>query len=84
MGLKTLHAVVYKDAGSEQWVASCLEYEIATQGDSEEDALAMIREAVEFHLEDLTREQLDEIDNEVGSEPVIHTFKIRAPAILER
>jgi len=84
MGKKTLHAVIYKDAGSDQWVAVCLEYEISTQGDSEEHALAMIQEAVEFHLEDLTRDQIDDIDNEVGSEPVIRAFSVRAPAILDR
>jgi predicted RNase H-like HicB family nuclease len=84
MTKKTLHAVIYKDAGSDQWVAQCLEYEIATQGDSEEHALAMIQEAVELHLEDLDRDQLDDIDNEVGSEPIVRTFKIRAPAILDR
>ena len=47
---QTLHAVIYKDAESDQWVALCLEYDIATQGDSEEHALEMIQEAVELHL----------------------------------
>jgi len=84
MGTKNLHAVVFKDAESDGWVAMCLEYDIATQGDSEDHALAMIQEAVEFHLEDITREELDLIDNAVGSEPVMHSFRVRAPAILDR
>jgi len=83
MSTKELHAVIYKDAGSDQWAAICLEYNIGSQGDSEEDALRMIQEAVEFHLEDIDQQQLDAIDNAVGSEPVIHSFKIRAPAILD-
>src|SRR5438067_2242406 len=55
MSTKELHAVIYKDAGSDQWAAICLEYSIASQGDSEEDALRMVQEAVEFHLEEIDR-----------------------------
>jgi predicted RNase H-like HicB family nuclease len=80
---KTLHALVYKDSASDQWVAVCVEYAIASSGKSEAHALDMIREAVELHLEDLTREELDRIDNCVGSEPQIFQFKVRAPQILQ-
>jgi predicted RNase H-like HicB family nuclease len=83
VGTKDLHAVVYKDAHSNQWVAFCVEYDIASQGDSEEHAMEMIREAVELHLEGITQLELDQIDNEVGSEPVIRTFPVRAAAILD-
>ena len=83
MGRKELHAVVYRGEASGQWVAFCLEYDIASQGDSEEHALEMLREAVELHFEGITREELEHIDNEVGSEPVMRTFSVRAPAILE-
>jgi len=83
MDKKELHAVIYKGSASDQWVAFCVEYDIASQGDSPEHALEMIQEAVEFHLEDISREALDEIDNEVGSEPVIKKFSIRAPALLQ-
>ena len=31
MEKQTIHAVIYKDAGSDQWVATCLEYEIRMQ-----------------------------------------------------
>jgi predicted RNase H-like HicB family nuclease len=80
---KTLHAVIYKDAIDDQWVAVCVEYDIATQGDSPEHALEMIQEAVQLHLEDIPQEALEQIDNEVGSEPVIRSFTVRAPAFLE-
>jgi predicted RNase H-like HicB family nuclease len=84
MAEQELHAIIYKDATSDLWVAECLEYQITTQGDSEEHALEMIREAIELHLEDISREALQDIDNEVGSEPVIKKFFVRAPAILDR
>ena len=80
---KQLHAVIYKDAESDQWVALCVEYAIASQGDSEKHALEMIQEAVEFHIEEITKEQLDQIDNAVGSQPVIKSFSVRAPALLD-
>ena len=84
MGAKQLHAVVYKGQTSGQWVAFCIEYDIASQGDSEEEALSMLREAVELHLEDISREEIERIDNEVGSEPVIKEFSVLAPAILDQ
>ncbi|HLF71022.1 MAG TPA: type II toxin-antitoxin system HicB family antitoxin [Dehalococcoidia bacterium] len=80
---KDLHAVIYKGEASDQWVAFCLEYDIASQGDTEKNALEMLQEAVELHLEEITPEELDHINNEVGSEPVIKKFSIRAPAVLD-
>jgi hypothetical protein len=61
-------------------VAACVEYEISTVGDSEAHAL----EAIELHLEDISRDALEDIGNKVGSEPVVRTFKVSAPAILQR
>jgi predicted RNase H-like HicB family nuclease len=83
MGAKQLHAVIYKGDGSGQWVAYCVEYDIASQGSSEKHALEMLQEAVELHFEDISREEIQQIDNEVGSEPVIKKFSVRAPAILD-
>ena len=80
---KQLHALIYKSSFQDQWVAICVEYDIASQGDSREHALAMIREAVELHLDGISKEQLEQIDNEVGSEPVVQTFSVRAPSILK-
>jgi predicted RNase H-like HicB family nuclease len=83
MAEKKLHAVIYKDQRSEEWVAFCVEYNIASQGDNEAHALEMLQEAVELHMEDVTPDVLDQIDNEVGSEPIVKAFSIRAPAILQ-
>jgi predicted RNase H-like HicB family nuclease len=83
MSTQEFHAVVYKGRASDQWVAFCVEYDIASQGDSPEHALEMIQEAVEGHLEFASRESLEQIDNEVGSEPVIKKFSVRAPALLD-
>ena len=84
MGQRQVHAVIYKDGESAEWVAECLEFGVTTQGDSEEHALKMIQEAVELHLEDMTFEQVEEHYIPVGSEPVIRKFSIRAPALLDR
>jgi predicted RNase H-like HicB family nuclease len=83
MADKKLHAVIYKDQRSDDWVAFCVEYNIASQGHNEEHALEMLQEAVELHMEDITPDVLDQVDNEVGSEPVINAFSIRAPAFLQ-
>jgi predicted RNase H-like HicB family nuclease len=84
MAMRDLHAVVCRGEGSGAWVAFCVEYDIASQGDSEQQALEMLTEAVELHLEDITPEQLEVIDNEVGSVPVIKRFSVNAPAILHK
>ena len=83
MDSTTLHAVVYKSESSDDWVAFCVEYDIASSGTSEAHALQMLQEAVELHLDGIEREQLEHIDNEVGSDPVLKSFTIRAPAILK-
>lgn len=83
MGTREFHAVVYKGRATDQWVAFCVEYDIASQGDSPEHALEMIQEAVEGHFELASRESLEQIDNEVGSEPVLKKFSVRAPALLD-
>jgi predicted RNase H-like HicB family nuclease len=80
---KKLHAVLYKDRHSDDWVAFCVEYDIASVGDNQQHALEMLQEAVELHFEDITQDLLDQIDNEVGSEPIVKMFSIRAPAILQ-
>ena len=48
MAKQKVHVVIYKDAESDQWLASCLEVDVTAQGDSKEHALEMIKEAVEF------------------------------------
>ena len=44
------HASVWKEG---QWyVAQCLEVDVASQGETEEEALANLREALELHFEE--------------------------------
>ena len=80
MSKQEVHVVVYKDADSDQWVVECLEYGVATQGDSVEHALAMIKEAVELHLEDREKADLDFYQPVEGT-PEVHTITIDAPSL---
>ena len=74
---------MYKDAESDQYVVECLEYGVTTQGDSVRDALAMIKEAVELHLEDRSESDLDLVQP-IDGEPELHTITIDAPSLLRR
>jgi predicted RNase H-like HicB family nuclease len=47
---RTLTAAVSKDG--EWYVARCLEVEVASQGDTVDEALANLREALELYFED--------------------------------
>lgn len=73
---------MYRDGPSGQYVAVCLEYGVVTQGDSEEHAFEMLREAVELHLETAPTPDNDSEYQPVDSEPVIRTIRVNAPAIL--
>ena len=80
MPRQTFHAVIYKDARNDQWVAFCVEYDVATQGDNPEHALEMIQEAMELHFEDADAEIVSHVDNEVGSQPLLLPFEADVPA----
>ena len=82
MARETVHAVIYRDAGSDQWVAVCLEYNVASQGDSEEHAKAMIKEAVELYLEDKTGEEIELLHQPIRGDPRVHELSINAPSLL--
>ncbi|MCH7565799.1 MAG: type II toxin-antitoxin system HicB family antitoxin [Gemmatimonadetes bacterium] len=82
MSKQNIHAVIYKDAESDQWVAVCLEYEVTTQGDSEEHAKEMMKEAVELYLEDIGREEYELLYQAIEGEPRIHELSVHALAIL--
>ena len=82
MAQQTIHAVIYKDADSDQWVAICLEYHVASQGDSEEHALEMIKEAVGLYLEDLKKEELEILYQEIDGIPRIHELSVNAPSLV--
>jgi predicted RNase H-like HicB family nuclease len=82
MAEQVVHAVIFKDAGSDQWVALCLEFDVVTQGDSEEHAKAMLKEAVELYLEDLSQPELDVLYQQVEGEPRLHEFSVHASSLL--
>jgi predicted RNase H-like HicB family nuclease len=84
MAQRKIHAVIYKDAESDQWVATCLEFDVTTQGDSEEHAKAMIKEAVELYLEDAGPEQLEVLYQAIEGEPRIHELSVHATSLLHR
>ena len=82
MNRQKIHAVIYKDADSDQWVAICLEYNVASQGDSEQHAKEMIKEAVELHLEDLDQEDFEVLYQAIEGMPRIHELTVNAPSLL--
>lgn len=82
MSEQTIHAVIYKDADSDQWVAVCLEYHVASQGDSEADAKAMIKEAVELYLEDVSPKELEVLWQRIEGAPRVHELSINASSLL--
>jgi predicted RNase H-like HicB family nuclease len=79
---QTIHAVIYKDAESDQWLAVCLELDVVTQGDSEEHAKEMIKEAVELQLEDVDKDELDMVFQPIEGQPRVYEIAINAPSLL--
>jgi predicted RNase H-like HicB family nuclease len=53
-----VHAVIFRDAANNKWVAMCLEYDIVTQADDYEHARERIQEAVQSYLSYATSEEL--------------------------
>ena len=82
MTKQKIHAVIYKDAESDQWVAVCLEFDVASQGDSEEHAKEMIKEAVELHLEDVDRAEIEMLYQPIEGDPRVHELMINNPSLL--
>ena len=82
MGEQKIHAVIYKDADSDQWVAVCLEYDVTTQGDSEEHAKEMIKEAVELYLEETRTEDFEMLYQAIEGAPHVHKLSVNAPSLL--
>jgi predicted RNase H-like HicB family nuclease len=79
---QTIHAVVFKDAHSDQWVAMSLEYDITTQGDSEDHAVTMLREAIQLYLDELGNEEAQLLHQSIEGEPRIHRIAINATPVL--
>jgi predicted RNase H-like HicB family nuclease len=84
MPIQNFHAVVYKDALNDSWAIYCVECDVASQGDSPEHALDMIREAMELHFEEYDEEIVAQVDNEVGSAPLLMPFQADVAAFPEK
>ena len=82
MNSQKIHAVVFKDANSDQWIAICLELNVVTQGDNEKHAKVMIREAVELHLEEIPSDELEMVYQPIEGDPRVHELSINAPSLL--
>ena len=82
MASQDIHIAVYEDADSDQWVAVCLEYNVMSQGDSEEHALDMIREAVELYLDDLGEAGRELLFQAMVGEPRLHKIAVNAQTLL--
>lgn len=68
---RTLTAAVHQE---EDWfVARCLELDVASQGESLEEALANLREAVELYLEQVSQPQIE-------ATPFVTAFQIASAA----
>ena len=64
-----LSAIITKEEG--EYVALCPELDVASQGESIEDALSNLKEAVELYLEDEKEIKLSEIS------PFVTTFEVK-------
>jgi predicted RNase H-like HicB family nuclease len=71
----TLPAVVTleRDGDGEVYVARCLAVEVASHGDTPDEALAMLREALELYFEDSPVPEVD-------PHPELATVEVRIPA----
>ncbi len=69
--------VVFPEAGS--YTSWCPELDVASQGDSIEEAIASLKEAIELHVECLTPGELQEIRHRQGTK-LVTTVEIPVPA----
>lgn len=67
-----LSAIISKE--EDEYVALCPELDVASQGNSIEDALASLKEAVELYLEDKKGIKLSE------ASPFVTTFEVKVRA----
>ncbi len=76
--MKHLTAVIHEEAlstGEPVFVAFCLELDITSQGTSEDEAYANLREAVELFLEDVTTEELN---RRMANRQTVREFEVAA------
>ena len=76
MNILGFSVVLIPEEGS--YSSWCPELNVASQGDTVEEALANLKEAMELHLECLTPGELDELRQRHGSR-LITTIEIAVP-----
>ena len=59
--MRNIHYTLYREGA--HYVAQCLDYEVSSFGGSKEEALQMLKEAVELYLDD---EELSELAPEIS------------------
>ena len=62
---RSFAATVWREG--DWFVSQCLEVDVASQGETEEEALANLKEALELHLECLSPSELREIKKRQGT-----------------
>jgi predicted RNase H-like HicB family nuclease len=77
-----VHAVVFHDPDTGNWVGVCLEYDVVTQASTREEAFTHVAEAVELTLSDLSPEELEDAFQPLDGEPEVRRITVRAPALL--
>ncbi len=60
----TLSAVIQRE--DDMFVATCPELDVVSQGDTTDEAYMNLQEAVELLLEDISKEELERLSEEVG------------------
>ena len=77
MKLLGFSTVVFPEAGS--YTAWCIELDVASQGDSLEEAIDNLKEAMELHIECLTASELRELRQKHGMR-FLTTVEVKVPA----
>jgi predicted RNase H-like HicB family nuclease len=62
--MRTLNYVTWEEDGA--FVAQCLNVDIASEGDTQDEAIANLKEALELYFEDAT-----------GQEPLVPPIRVR-------
>ena len=68
---KSLTAIIRKETGG--YFALCPELDVASQGDTIEEAKSNLKEAVELFLESASK---DEIDDRLGSDAYVSALEV--------
>ena len=78
MAALSFSIVTFRDG---QWYSSWSpELDVASQGHSIKEAIANLKEAIELHLECISKDELKEVRARMGTRLVTKTIEVPAPA----